>query len=199
MKKTLTISATTLAVAIALAGCSGGSNTAGMDHGTGHATPGAGSSPASATGHNGADTMFAQAMIPHHAQAVQMSEMMLRKQGIDAKVTDLAGRIKAAQGPEIDTMTGWLKDWNESAQMPSGHTMSGMVADEDLNGLDAAQGTEAARVFLTHMIAHHEGAIEMADTEVRSGTNPGAVQLARDIAAAQRAEITEMKQLLAAL
>ncbi len=199
MKKTLTISATMLAVAIALAGCSGGSNTSGMDHGTGHATPGAGSSAASATGHNAADTMFAQTMIPHHAQAVQMSEMMLGKQGIDAKVTDLASRIKAAQGPEIDKMTGWLKDWNESAQMPSGHTMSGMMGDGDLNGLDTAQGTEAARQFLTHMIAHHEGAIEMADTEVRSGTNPGAVQLARDIAAAQQAEITEMKQLLAAL
>ena len=201
MNKTLTISATALAAVIALAGCStgsgsGGSSMPGMDHSSGQAMPGA---SAAAANHNAPDTMFAQGMIPHHAQAVQMSEMMLKKPGIDAKVTALAGRIKAAQGPEIDRMTGWLRDWNESTQMPGGHAMSGMLGDDELKKLDAATGTEAAKLFLTQMIAHHEGAVEMANAEVRGGKNPEAIKLAKDVAASQTDEIKEMKDLLAAL
>ncbi|WP_186467054.1 DUF305 domain-containing protein [Arthrobacter sp. UKPF54-2] len=200
MNKALTISATALAAVIALAGCStgsgsGGSSMPGMDHSSGQAMPGA----SAAADHNAPDTMFAQGMIPHHAQAVQMSEMMLKKPGIDAKVTALASRIKAAQGPEIDRMTGWLRDWNESTQMPGGHAMSGMLGDDELKKLDAATGTEAAKLFLTQMIAHHEGAVEMANAEVRGGKNPEAIKLAKDVAASQTDEIKEMKGLLAAL
>ncbi|AXJ09196.1 DUF305 domain-containing protein [Arthrobacter sp. PM3] len=200
MKKSLTISATALAAAIALAGCSaesGGATSTSPERSTS-----AGSSPAPAgasANHNGFDTLFAQGMIPHHRQAVEMSEMMLGKQGIDSRVTALATKIKAAQGPEIDTMTGWLQAWNEPNQMAGGHAMSGMMGDDDLKKLDAAQGTEAARLFLTQMIAHHEGAVEMANAEVRSGKDAAAVRLAREIAAAQTTEIAEMKQLLAAL
>lgn len=201
-KKTLTFPATTLAAVIALAGCSaspGGSNAPGMDHSTGHETPQAGSAPGSAADHNGADTMFVQGMIPHHAQAVEMSAVMLQKQGLDAKVADLANRITAAQGPEIDKMTAWLRDWNEPTRMPGGHAMTGMMGEGDLKELDAAQGTAAARLFLTQMVAHHEGAVEMAEAQVRSGANPEAVRLARDIVTSQQAEISEMKDLLAAL
>jgi uncharacterized protein (DUF305 family) len=198
MNKALTISATALAAIIALAGCSAstgyGSSMPGMDHGS----AGSSSAPAAAD-HNGTDTMFAQGMIPHHAQAVEMSEKMLKEQGIDPKVTALAGRIKAAQGPEIERMTGWLRSWNESTQMPGGHVMSGMVSDDGIRQLDAATGTEAAKLFLTQMIAHHEGAVEMANAEVRSGKNPDAIKLARDIAASQTDEIKEMKGLLAGL
>ncbi|WP_346926179.1 DUF305 domain-containing protein [uncultured Arthrobacter sp.] len=201
MKKTLTLSATALAAAVALAGCSTGSGSGsstmpGMDHGTSQATPG---SSASAADHNGSDTMFAQAMIPHHAQAVEMSDMILKKQGIDARVTALATKIKAAQAPEIEKMTGWLKDWNEPTQAPGGHSMTGMMSGDDLTKLDAAQGTEAAKLFLGQMVAHHEGAVEMANAEVRSGKNPDAIQLGKDIAASQTGEIQEMKDLLAAL
>ncbi|HEX9087507.1 MAG TPA: DUF305 domain-containing protein [Arthrobacter sp.] len=198
MKKTLTLSAAALAAVIALTGCStgsssGGSSMPGMDHST---------SPAPAAGnadHNGSDAMFAQAMIPHHTQAVEMSGMILKKQGIDARVTALATRIKAAQAPEIEKMTGWLKGWNEPTQAPGGHSMTGMMSGEDLTKLDAAQGTEAARLFLSQMIAHHEGAVEMANAEVRSGSNPEAIQLGKAIAASQTGEIQEMKDLLAAL
>lgn len=59
-------------------------------------------------------------MVPHHAQAVEMSDLMLTKEGIPAAVTGLATRIKAAQGPEIEKMTGWLKSWNQPTEMPSG-------------------------------------------------------------------------------
>lgn len=198
MNKVLTIFAAALAAAIALAGCSAssdsGSNMPGMDHSSTES-----SSAAASTDHNGTDTMFAQGMIPHHAQAVQMSEMILKKQGIDPKVSALAGRIRAAQGPEIERMTGWLLNWDESTQMPGGHAMSGMVSDDGIRQLDAATGTDAAKLFLTQMVAHHEGAVEMANAEVRSGKNPEAIKLAKDVAASQTDEIKEMKGLLAGL
>ena len=199
MKKTLTISAAAMAAVIALAGCSAsstpGSSMPGMDHSTGGAMPG----PNAAADHNGSDTMFAQAMIPHHAQAVEMSDIILKKQGVDARITALATKIKAAQAPEIDKMTGWLQDWNEPARAPGGHSMTGMMSGDDLAKLDAAQGTDAAKLFLSQMIAHHEGAVEMANAEVRSGKNAEAVMLAKDIAASQTGEIQDMKDLLALL
>lgn len=199
MKKILTISATTLAAAIALTGCSAGSggSTPGMNHGSSGMSSSSG--PAAAGDHNPADTTFAQSMIPHHTQAVQMSDMMLAKKDVPAAVTALAGRIKAAQGPEIEKMTGWLKGWNETATMSAGHSMTGMMGDEDMKKLDAAPGPEAAKLFLTQMIAHHQGAVMMAQTESTDGKNGDAIALSKDIVMAQEAEIKEMKDLLGSL
>ena len=205
-QKYLALSATAVAAAIALAGCaSGASGTSapmnsmnGMDHGSMSGSAPASSSPAAAD-HTAADTMFTQGMIPHHQQAVEMSDLMLGKSGIPAPVKDLAARIRAAQGPEIATMTGWLTSWNESATMAPGHTMEGMMGDDDLNGLKAAQGTEAAKLFLTQMIAHHQGAVTMAKTEITQGKNADAVALAKSIVTAQEAEIKEMQGLLPTL
>ena len=219
-KKLLTLSTSAVAAAIALAGCSTGSagpsatpsssatsgnSMPGMDNSSGMMSS---SAPAATAEHNAADTMFARKMIPHHAQAVQMSDMILTKQDIPAEVTALATRIKAAQGPEIEKMTGWLTSWNEPTQASTGHampthsmggSMEGMMGEEDLKKLDAAQGTDAAKLFLTQMIAHHEGAVKMARTESIEGKNPDAVQLSKDIIASQEAEIQEMKNLLATL
>ena len=203
MKKTLTISAFGISAAIALAGCAGtsGSTPAGTMPGIGSGGMGMSSSSAPATAdHNAADTMFTQGMIPHHAQAVEMSDMMLRKQGMDARITALATKIKAAQAPEIAQMTGWLKTWNEPAQMASGHGMGdGVMGDDDLKKLDAAQGADAAKLFLAQMIVHHEGAVMMAKTESSRGKNPDALSLSKAIVSAQEAEIQEMKDLLASL
>ncbi|WP_346960460.1 DUF305 domain-containing protein [uncultured Arthrobacter sp.] len=211
-KKLLALSTTAVAAALTLAGCSTGTTSGsaatsssaaagnsmpGMDHGSSGMM--SSSAPAASAEYNAADTMFAQGMIPHHEQAVEMSEMMLQKKGIPAAVTDLATRIKAAQAPEIETMTGWLKNWNESATMGAGHTMDGMMGDDDLKKLEAAQGTEAAKLFLTQMIAHHEGAVMMAKTETSQGKNADAIKLSKDIVTAQEAEIKEMKDLLATL
>jgi uncharacterized protein (DUF305 family) len=203
MKKTLTISALGLASVIALAGCAGtsGSTPASSMPGMGQNGMGMSSSSApSASDHNAADTMFTQGMIPHHAQAVEMSDMMLKKQGMDARITALATKIKAAQAPEIEQMTGWLKSWNEPAQMASGHGMAdGMMGDDELKKLDTAQGSEAAKLFLTGMIAHHQGAVAMATTEISQGRNPDAIQLSKAIVTSQTAEIKEMQDLLAIL
>ena len=209
MKKTLTISAAAIAAAIALAGCSAGpgtgspeaTTTSGMNHDSSGMS--SSSAPAASADFNDADTMFAQMMIPHHTQAVAMSDIMLKKEGIPAAVTDLATKIKAAQGPEIEKMTGWLESWGQPTMMPtnmpSTHSMSGMMGQDDMAKLEAAQGTEAARLFLTQMIAHHEGAIMMAKTETTDGKNADAVQLSREIVSSQEAEIQEMKDLLATL
>jgi uncharacterized protein (DUF305 family) len=212
MKKTLTISAAAIAAAIALAGCSGGTGSGssdssgmpGMNHGSaGMMSSGPATSAAASAPFNDADTMFAQMMIPHHTQAVAMSETILKKEGVPAQVTDLATKIKAAQGPEIQKMTGWLQSWGQPTAMPtamaSGHSMSGMMSGDDMAKLDAAQGTEAAKLFLTQMIAHHKGAVDMAKSETTGGKNADAVQLSKDIVSAQQAEIQEMKNLLAAL
>ena len=209
--KFLTLSATAIAAALALAGCSTGpsepSATSSSPASSASSMPGMGqgpgmmssSAPAATAEHNAADTIFAQRMIPHHEQAVEMSETILQKNDIPSSVTDLATRIKAAQAPEIETMTNWLKTWNESPTMGAGHNKDGMMGADDMKALEAAQGTEAAKLFLTQMITHHQGAVRMAQTETSQGQNADAIQLSKDIVTAQEAEIKEMQALLATL
>jgi uncharacterized protein (DUF305 family) len=172
------------------------------------------SAPAVDGAHNDADVTFAQGMIPHHQQAVEMSDMLLAKQGIDPKVVSLANEIKAAQAPEIEQMQGWLSQWGVSttpsspgSAMPSmpGHDMSGMsgghgmMSEQDMAALNSAQGAEASRLFLSQMIEHHQGAITMAQTEIDSGQFPQAITLARSIVSSQQQEITTMQGMLATL
>lgn len=152
--------------------------------------------------HNDADVTFAQMMIPHHEQAVEMSELVLDAEGVPEEVTDLAERIRDAQGPEIEQMRAFLEAW-DAEEMPDhdmndmdGAQMEGMMSGSDLRALDEAEGAEAARLFLEGMIPHHEGAVAMAETEVADGENPQAVALAEEIVAAQEEEIAEMEQLL---
>ncbi len=202
MNKSLTVSATVFAAALALTGCSAGTGAAdssmpSMNHG-GSSMP-ATAAPLDTVTNNAADTMFVQGMIPHHSQAVEMSDIMLQKQDIDPRVTALATKIKAAQAPEIETMTGWLKTWNEPEQMAPGHEMTGMMGETDLDELRAAEGTEAAKLFLTQMIAHHQGAVMMAQTEEAEGQNADALALSKEIITSQQAEIQEMQALLGSL
>lgn len=206
MKKTLITTAAGLGAALLLSACSTGSGGSGGDMAgmPGHGTP-ASSAPASSAGtpaqggHNAADTVFAAMMIPHHSQALEMSGVVLEKQGIPSDVTALARRIQQAQGPEIATLTSWLGAWGEKQADHGGHSMDGMMSAEDIDQLKSAQGTAAARLFLTQMIRHHEGALTMARTESRDGKDVKAVELSRKIVADQAAEIAEMKKLLAGL
>ena len=147
MKKILTLSVASIAAAIALAGCSTGSGGSMPGMNMGGSDTSTESAPIAAGDHNGADTTFAQMMIPHHKQALEMSDLMLKKQGLNPKVTALATKIKTEQGPEITTMTNWLKSWNEAPQM-SGSGMSGTMSAEDMAKLEAAQGTEIGRAHV---------------------------------------------------
>lgn len=162
--------------------------------------------PASSSqaGHNAADVAFAQQMIPHHQQALEMAKMVPSRSS-DPKVVDLAGRIDRAQDPEIRQMQGWLKAWGVAATshaMPGGHEMSGdhamtgMMSDADMKSLDAAKGPAFDRSWLDMMVKHHQGAVEMAKTELAQGSDAGAKALAQKIIEAQQAEIAEMQGLL---
>ncbi|MGP4054420.1 DUF305 domain-containing protein [Mycobacterium sp. 4D054] len=195
-------------VALLLSGCSDvGTQTAEDDHAT-HAHETTSQAAAGEHGHNEADTAFARDMIPHHEQAIVMSDIILAKQGIDPRVTELAAQIKAAQGPEIDTMRQWLNQWGApAASGHEGHDMGGdmdhaamgMMTDAQLEQLRQAQGVDAARQFLTGMIAHHEGAVRMAQTQVDTGQSADATHLAHEIIDTQQREIATMKEILGSL
>jgi uncharacterized protein (DUF305 family) len=217
-KRTVLIGAGALAALVVAAGCSSSSDS-GSEHQTGHmtstsATAAATTSAPAAEAHNDADVMFAQHMIPHHQQAIEMSDMLLAKQGIDPRVTQLATQIKAAQGPEIEQMQGWLNQWGNPpmSPMPSGDmnmpghgdmpgmsSGQGMMSEQDMTALQNAQGVEASRLFLTQMTEHHQGAITMAQTEIKDGQYPPAVEMARSIVTSQQQEIDTMKGILGSL
>lgn len=162
----------------------------------------------SAAAFNDADVTFAQQMIPHHEQAIEMAQMA-QGRASSGDVLELAADIETAQDPEIDTLQGWLEAWGE--EVPSGEvdgmdhgdmgdgsggSMSGMMDEDEMNDLMAASGTDWDRMFLEMMIEHHEGAVEMAQVEVDQGENRDAVALPEKIISDRRAEITQMQELL---
>lgn len=149
--------------------------------------------------HNDADVMFAQQMIPHHSQALEMARLAVDR-AEDPGVTELAARIEGAQEPEIEQMQGWLEAWGEDpgSEVMDGmeHGGAGMMTDDDMSMLEAATGAEFDAMFLEMMIQHHSGAVEMAETEITDGQFPEAIELATAIKEAQEAEIDEMRTLL---
>jgi len=156
----------------------------------------AGCGSSSSSDFDQADVTFAQQMIPHHQQAVQMSGIAATNAS-SPRVKSLAKKIQGAQGPEIATMKGWLKDWNESEGSMKDHSgMAGMMSTGEMDALEKARGAAFDTMFLTMMIAHHRGAIDMAKSELEDGQSTEAKALARNIVKAQTSEITEMKAIL---
>jgi uncharacterized protein (DUF305 family) len=146
---------------------------------------------------NSADEMFVVMMIPHHEQALEMADLILAHDGIDERVVDLAERIKAAQQPEIDLMTGWLDAPGfDMGNMGGMDHNEGMMSDDDMSALEAADGAAAVSLFLQLMIEHHEGAIDMAEQVLDNGTNVDVRGLAERIIESQTAEIVEMRGIL---
>ena len=192
MKRTLMSITLAVVAALTVAGCGSDTDSNGST----------GSTESSDAKFNDADVTFAQQMIPHHEQAVAMATMA-QEQASSTEVKQLAAKIAAAQGPEIDTMTGWLEDWgkevssdSEGGMDHSGSDMSGMMSDAEMESMGAATGAKFDQMFLTMMIEHHTGAIEMAQTEQQDGENPDAIALAKKIEADQTAEIAQMEDLL---
>ncbi len=203
-RRRLALPALALTVGLTLAACGdgGGTDSAGTgsssgEHGGGHSS-GDSKSDASAEG-NAADVEFLTGMKPHHEQAVEMSDIVLAADP-PAEVAAIARQIKDAQSPEIEQMDTMLialgedTDGGEHEGHSAGH--GGMMSEEDLAELRTATGTEAARLYLEAMVAHHEGAIEASDAEIADGKYGPAVALAKEIKAAQQAEVTEMQALL---
>jgi uncharacterized protein (DUF305 family) len=143
--------------------------------------------------YNGAAIMFAQMMIPHHEQAIELSNLAI-KISTDAEILSLASQIKSEQSPEIKQMETWL----ESVGMPDMHhmmEMPGYVEESDFAALQKLTGAEFDIRFLELMIGHHEGAIEMAQ-DIKGNKNSEVKALSDAIISSQTAEITEMKTLI---
>lgn len=233
------LTALALAGVLSLAACSGTDTTASTSSTTaaapGSAAP-ATSDPAEApdaggttesaqdpVSHNDADVAFARTMVVHHQDAVAMADLV-QGRTTNPAVLDLAGRIRAAQAPEIDVMNGWLVTWGAagtgattgtdhsgmdmggmdmggtgtSGTAPDGGPMSGMVGEMtpgQMAELTAATGADFDARWLELMIAHHRGAVTMAGVELESGVSPDALELARTVAETQATEIGEMEQL----
>ncbi len=188
-----------VAAALILVGCANTTDSGSMP-GMNHEND---SSASAEADFNNADVMFAQMMIPHHEQAIEMADRLLAKDGSDPDVVTLAENIKAAQQPEIDQMEEWLQAWGadmgDMGGMDGMDHGDGMMGDDDMAALEDATGAEASRLFLEQMIEHHEGAIDMAQDEVDNGQNADAVDMAESIIDTQTAEIAQMGQLLTEL
>jgi uncharacterized protein (DUF305 family) len=162
------------------------------------ATPPADGSPQA----NDADVLFLQSMIPHHRQSLEMAEIALDPTvQAGPQVADLATRIQQAQGSEIEHMTSSLTLWGEPMQMDQSGGLDmpmteGTMSAEDIEALTMARGAEFDQMWLEQMIAHHQGAISMAETVQAEGGNPAVQALAAEIINAQHAEIDEMNTLL---
>lgn len=191
--RVLALATSALAAALVLAGCSVTNYTGmgGMDHGATSSD----SDDSGTTEFNDSDVRFAMGMVVHHEQAIEMSELLLAKQGVNDQVAALAEDIKAAQAPEIQTMNTWLEEWGATGEM-GGMDHGGMMSDDDMAALEQAEGSDASRLFLEQMIQHHRGAIQMAQSELGAGKNSAALDLAQKIIDDQNAEITEMQLLL---
>jgi uncharacterized protein (DUF305 family) len=206
MRKYLLGTGAAAIVALA-AGCGSGDDMSGMDMSQTQTSTAADS--AGQAEHNDQDIAFAQGMIPHHQQAVDMAGMATEKAS-SQQVKDLASRIEGAQDPEIQQLTAMLEQWGaptepttpssessmpgmDHGDMSGGSSGHGMMTDEAMQQLEAATGADFDRMWVQMMIEHHQGAVAMAKTELEKGENAEAKALAQKIVTAQEAEITEMQ------
>lgn len=169
----------------------------------------------SGAGFNDADVAFAQGMIPHHNQALDMARLAAGRASSPA-VKKLAAQIVQGQRPEIEQLQGFLAGWErplpegmdtmagmeEMADMPGMESMAGMENMENMatgaqiGKLKAARGKNFDRLFLQMMLKHHRSAVEMAQTERAQGVDPEAKTLAGQIVKTQNGEIARMTKLL---
>jgi uncharacterized protein (DUF305 family) len=193
----LIIGAAALAALVTMTACSSSGNKSATSGTSSAGSAAASTSTPATSAHNQADVTFAQNMIPHHEQhCIQMSDMILGKQGIDPRVVQVANQIKAEQGPEIEQMRSWLSQWGQ----PTLSTAPGAaMSDQEMAALQNAQGVDASKQFLTGMIQEHQAAIAMAQDEIKSGQYPPAVALAHSIVTNHQQEITTMQGILASL
>ncbi|MBL1095567.1 DUF305 domain-containing protein [Streptomyces coffeae] len=204
LRRRLAVVSAAVAAGLLLAACGGQDGKEGAEHGSAHSS----ATTRSTNGaFNGADVHFAQMMIPHHQQALEMARLAPGRAS-DAQVKQLAARIEKAQDPEIRTMSSWLKSWGKPQPTPAdgmpgmdhgsgdGHDMDGMMSQKEMDRLKAAKGVTFDRDFARLMIEHHKGAIAMAKDEQKDGRNAAAKKLAGDIITGQSAEVTTLHTIL---
>ena len=196
-KRNLVLTGAGLAAALILGACGSEPHTGGsmteMGHvGSSSASRGSGSTSGSRAG----DVMFAQMMIPHHQQAIEMADLALANPSTSADVEGLARQIKAAQDPEIQTMNGWLRQWGAPSAAAMDHGSSAMMSEADMDSLKAAKGSDFNRMWLQTMIEHHRGAVTMAHDVLSSTQSVDVKRLAQSVVDGQNKEIATMRGLL---
>ncbi|MEW2256942.1 DUF305 domain-containing protein [Streptomyces sp. NPDC047869] len=207
-RTTALAAAATAAVVLAACGSSDSSPSGHSGHDMGAMSSASAPATASAAqgSRNAQDVSFAQGMIPHHRQAVAMADLAPSRAN-SQQVKDLAAKIRQAQDPEINTMSGWLKGWGEkvpdagmsgmeSMSRMDHSSMAGMMSDGDMDKLKDLSGDAFDKAFVQMMISHHQGAIEMAKTEQAKGAYGPAKTMSKSIVTSQSAEITEMNKIL---
>ena len=187
--RTYLLAGAALAAVLTLSACTNGTEPS--------SSSGSSSAPTASASFASADVTFAQMMIPHHEQAVEMSEDILAKGEVDVRIADLATQIKAAQEPEIEQLRDWLTEWGADETSTGG--MDGMMSDDDMMALENASGPQAGELYLEQMIVHHQGAIMMAELELDEGQNEDAKAMASNIVTSQTDEIDVMKDILSSL
>lgn len=186
MKKTSALILSSLTLLALLTGCSAAQDTTLSDHGD-HADH---SESMATMGES--EAMFATMMIPHHQQAIDMSEMALAN-STNADVKRLAQQIIDAQATEIEQMQAWIE--GHGHEVHGEHDMAGMASEADLAILATLASPEFDELFLTLMIMHHEGALAMVSM-LDDTDQAEAKELAKHIVEVQTAEIELMNQLL---
>jgi uncharacterized protein (DUF305 family) len=194
-----------LAAVLALSGCAGTAGDGGMpgmDHGS-----------EAAVDANDEDIEFATTVIALHEQAIAASEIAAEKDGIESSVAELADRIKVSYETDIDQLQTWLDEWHadEATNGPDDEDADGsedgdgaadddaVITDADLDQLRSAEGAEAAKLYLQQMIDDHQETTDIAQEETEEGKNPGAIDLAKKMIAAQALEIDRMKEIVGSL
>jgi len=148
--------------------------------------------------HNAHDVMFAQMMIPHHQQAVDLAALVPDR-STNPAVVKLAATISGEQQPEITAMKALLVQWDVQPNAASDHgdmPMDGMVDDATMAKLQSLKGAEFDTLWLQSMTGHHQGAIAMAGGEAAAGQSADMMKMAENMVTAQQAEIDQMKKLL---
>ncbi|MFE3543577.1 DUF305 domain-containing protein [Nocardia sp. NPDC059177] len=191
-----TVLAAAVAAALFAAGCGDDTATTTAEHPA--STSAATSTTGVRTDFNDADVTFLQMMYPHHAQAVEMAQLVPDRTQ-NPQLRALATQVEQAQAPEMAQITTLLTSFGESAPSAGGHgghDMPGMMTEAQMSALEAARDAEFDRQWLELMIEHHLGAVDMAKTELAGGVNAESRQLATTIVADQEAEIATMRGML---
>lgn len=145
--------------------------------------------------HNETDVTFVKRSIPHHQQGLEMAKTALDR-AARPEVKQFAQHVVDSQSPEMDTLTEMLRSWGEDPSGEMSEQMPGVMSDEDMQHLRAASGEEFDRLFLEHMIAHHRGAIEMAEHALSHGESSQVKDFASTTVEEQGADIEQMRALL---
>ncbi len=197
--RTIALAALGVALATALAGCGGAAGQGAQ----GTTTPPPTTTGAGASAGSASDVAFAQLMIAHHNQAIAMADLAL-KYTSSVQLETLAAQIKQAQGPEVTRMTAWLGEWGAPTVMTGsdqtmpgmdmgGVSVAGMMSDQQMAELANARGAAFDRLWLQMMIAHHQGAVQMARQSLSSTSTAEVRTLAQSVVDNQTAEIATMQ------